>query len=315
MQRIVILDGFTLNPGDLDWSPLQALGSVEIHDRTGPTEIIQRAAGAEILLTNKTPVTAATLAALPELRFIGVLATGYNVVDIAAARTQGIPVSNVPGYGAASVAQLVWSLILELCNHVGVHGQAVRAGEWSRCPDFSFTMAPLRELQGMTLGIIGYGAIGKAVAAVGSAFGMAVQVHTRTPQPDVKHVSLDELLATSDIISLHCPLTETTQGLINAERLRQMKPSALLINTGRGPLIVESDLAEALSAGVIAGAGLDVLSVEPPAPGNPLINAPNCLITPHLGWATKAARQRLLGAVVANVAAFQAGASKNVVNP
>jgi glycerate dehydrogenase len=313
-QKIVILDGHTLNPGDLDWSPLQELGKVEIYDRTGPEDLIQRALGAEILLTNKTPLSATALASLPALRYIGVLATGYNVVDVAAARAKEIPVTNVPGYGTPSVAQHVWALILELCNHVGQHSAAVRVGDWTRSPDFCFTLAPLRELQGLTLGIFGYGAIGKAVAAVGHAFGMKVQVHTRTPQPEVHHVSLDELLATSDLISLHCPLTEATQGVINAERLRQMKSSALLINTSRGPLIVESDLAKALSEGVIAGAGLDVLSVEPPSSSNPLINAPNCLITPHLAWATKAARQRLLDVVVTNVVAYQAGDLQHVVN-
>ena len=312
--KIVILDGHTLNPGDLDWAPLQALGDLQIHERTSPTEAVERARGAQILLTNKTILSADAINSLPELKYIGVLATGYNVVDSAAARAQNIPVTNVPGYSTHSVAQLVWALILELCQHVGKHAAAVRDGQWERGPDFSFVLTPLQEIHGQTLGIIGYGAIGKAVAAVAEAFGMKVLVHTRTPQPGVDQVPLETLLAQSDIVSLHCPLTDATKGIINAARLRQMKSTAFLINTSRGPLVVEEDLAAALKDGVIAGAGLDVLSVEPPPPGNPLLQAPRCIITPHLAWATKAARQRLLAAVVENVSRFLDGQPQNVVN-
>ncbi len=310
--RIVILDGATLNPGDLDWQPLRALGTLEVHERTCPADVLARAAGAQILLTNKVLLNAATLAALPHLQAIGVLATGFNVVDTVAARARGIPVSNVPGYGTASVAQHVWALILELCNRVGDHTAAVRSGAWTVCPDFCFTLQPLVELSGLTLGIIGYGAIGQAVAAVGRAFGMNVIIHSRTPQPGL--VTLEELLHQSDIISLHCPLTEATHGLINAERLAIMKRTALLINTSRGPLIDEPALAAALTQGTIAGAALDVLSLEPPHAANPLLAAPHCLITPHLAWATRAARQRLLDAVVTNVQAFINGAPIHVVN-
>lgn len=316
--RIVVLDGYTLNPGDLDWSALQALGTVTVHDRTPADQVQERAAGAAVLLTNKTPLPRAVIEALPDLKYIGVLATGYNVVDTAAAKERGIPVTNVPGYGTAAVAQHVFALLLELTQHTGLHSESVKAGEWVRSVDWCYWKTPLVELSGLTMGIAGYGAIGKAVARIAQAFGMKVIATTRTPragEEGVEFVPMDELFRRADVVSLHCPLTPETQGLVNAERLAAMKPSAFLINTGRGPLVVEADLAEALRAGRIAGAAADVLSTEPPAADNPLLTAPNCLITPHLAWAARASRQRLMDEVVENVRAFFAGKPVNVVNP
>lgn len=315
--RIVVLDGFTLNPGDLDWAPLRALGECAIHDRIPAAQVAERAADAEVVLTNKTPVSADAIARLPRLRYVGVLATGYNVVDVAAAKARGIPVTNVPGYGTPAVAQHVFALILELASRTGHHAQAVRDGRWSACPDFCFWDFPLVELTGRTLGIVGYGSIGEAVARIGRAFGMNILASARRPRADagVEFVSTDEIFRRADIVTLHCPLTDETRGLVNAARLATMKPGAFLINTGRGPLVVEQDLADALNAGRIAGAGLDVLSVEPPPPGNPLFTAKNCLITPHIAWATRAARARLLDEVVGNLRAFLGGTPRNVVNP
>jgi glycerate dehydrogenase len=317
-SSIVVLDGYTLNPGDLDWSPLATLGSLTVHDRT-PLELIrERSRDASVLLTNKTPLSRTVLEELPNLRCIGVLATGYNVVDTAAARERGIPVTNVPGYGTAAVAQHVFALLLELTQHTGLHSDSARAGEWSRSVDWCYWRTPLVELSGLTMGIVGYGAIGQAVARIAHAFGMKVIAAVRTPRAsgeDVEFVAMDDLFSRADVVSLHCPLTPETQGLVNAARLATMKPSAFLINTGRGPLVVEADLAEALRAGRIAGAAADVLSTEPPAADNPLLTAPNCLITPHLAWAARASRQRLMDAVVENVRAFFAGRPVNVVNP
>lgn len=308
--RIVVLDGHTLNPGDLSWSALEALGDCTIHAHTPPAEIVARAAGAPIVLTNKTPLSAATLAALPEAKYIGVLATGYNVVDVAAARARGIPVANVPLYGTASVAQHVFALLLELTQQVGRHSASVRAGRWSESRDFCYWETPLLELSGLTLGIVGAGRIGNAVARIGEAFGMKVVFARRSGG----RAELEQVLRAADVISLHCPLTDDTRHLINATTLEWMKPGTLLINTSRGPLIDDAALAAALQSGRIAGAGLDVLSVEPPPPGNPLFTAPNCLITPHIAWATRAARSRLMGTAIANVAAFLAGKPENVVN-
>jgi glycerate dehydrogenase len=308
--RIVVLDGHTLNPGDLSWTALEALGDCTIHAHTPASEIVARAAGAPIVLTNKTPLSAATLAALPDLRYLGVLATGYNVVDVAAARARGIPVANVPLYGTASVAQHVFALLLELTQHVGRHSASVRAGRWSESRDFCFWETPLLELSGRTLGIVGAGRIGSAVARIAEAFGMKVVFARRSGG----RAELEQVLRTADVISLHCPLTDDTRHLINATTLGWMKPSVLLINTSRGPLIDEAALAAALHAGQIAGAGLDVLSTEPPPAGNPLFTAPNCVITPHIAWATRAARERLMGTAIANVAAFLAGKPENVVN-
>lgn len=312
---IVVLDSHTLNPGDLSWDALRALGPCTLHDRTAAADIVPRLRGATLALTNKVPLRAETLAQLPDLRYIGVLATGYNVVDTAAARARGIPVTNVPAYGTASVAQHTLALLLELANGAGHHAATIRAGRWAASPDWCYWDRPLTELDGLTLGLIGYGRIGRAVAALARAFGLKVIVHTRTPVPDAENVSLDDLLRRSDIVSLHCPLTADNQGLINAARLALMKPTAFLLNTSRGPLIVEADLARALHEGRIAGAALDVLSTEPPAADNPLLAAPNCVITPHLAWATRAARQRLMTVAVANVRAFLAGTPQNVVNP
>jgi glycerate dehydrogenase len=307
--RIVVLDGHTLNPGDLDWQGIEALGELTVHDRTPLPQIVERAKDAGILFTNKTPLTA--------VRFIGVLATGFNIVDIAAARARGIPVCNVPGYGTASVAQHVFALLLELTQHAGHHGRTVRDGRWSASPDFCYWDFPLVELSGRALGIIGYGSIGEAVARIARAFGMIVLASARRPRsaPDVEFASTDDVFRRADVVTLHCPLTEETRGMVNTARLATMKPGAFLINTGRGPLIVERDLADALNAGRLAGAGLDVLSTEPPAPDNPLLAARNCLITPHIAWATRAARARLMQIVVENLRAFLAGRPSNVVNP
>lgn len=313
-MKIVVLDGYALNPGDLDWAPLQALGEVEIHDRTPAGEVVARAANADVILTNKCPLPADVLAQLPQLRFIGVLATGFNVVDVTAARARGIPVSNVPVYGTKSVAQHVFALILAHLHRVESHAAAVAEGRWSRNADWCFWDSPLTELDGLVLGVVGYGRIGQAVADLGRAFGMTVIVHSRSAKPGVEQVGVDKLFRRSDVISLHCPLTPETQGLVNADRLALMKPSALLVNTGRGPLIVEADLAAALDSGQLGGAALDVLSAEPPAANNPLLLARNCLITPHQAWATLAARRRLLATVVENVRAFAAASPQNVVN-
>ena len=317
LARIVILDGYTLNPGDLDWSALAALGGLTVHDRTPAELVLERAAGASIVLTNKTPLTRTVIESLPDLKCIGVLATGYNVVDVAAAKERGIPVTNVPGYGTPAVAQHVFALLLELTQRTGLHSDSVRAGDWARSVDWCYWRTPLVELAGLTMGIVGYGAIGQAVARIAQAFGMNVIAATRTLRADESGViftSVDDVFRRADVVSLHCPLTPETQGLVNAARLATMKPSAFLINTGRGPLIVEKDLADALRTAVIAGAAVDVLSTEPPAADNSLLTAPHCLITPHLAWAAKASRQRLMDAVVENVRAFLDGSPVNVVN-
>lgn len=315
--RIVVLDGYTLNPGDLTWRDLEALGPCAIYDRTPPEVVLDRAQGADVLLTNKTILSGTIIHALPNLRYIGVLATGFNVVDLEAARQRGIPVTNAPGYSTPSVAQMTFALLLELTHRVGAHAQGVREGRWCRSPDFSYWEHPLVELHGLTLGIVGYGRIGRAVAEVGRAFGMRILVHPgpRTPlHAGVTFVPLDTVFREADVLTLHCPLTPETTGMVNASRLNLMKPSAFLINTGRGPLVVESDLAAALNAGRLAGAGLDVLSQEPPPPDHPLLRARNCVITPHQAWATHAARQRLMKIVVENLRSFLDGAPMNVVN-
>jgi len=316
-MRLVVLDGFTMNPGDLEWRALEALGALTVHARTPPAAILERAAGAEILLTNKTPLTRGTIMALPDLRFISVLATGYNVVDLDA-RERGIPVSNAPAYSTRSVQQMTFALLLELTQLCGAHDRAVKEGAWCRCPDITFQLEPLTELDGQTFGVLGFGAIGRAVAQAALAFGMRVVTHSRT-RPDtlpdgVTWVSQEELFRISDVVSLHCPLTPQTERIINAHTLSRMKPSARLINTSRGGLVDEAALAQALNEGRLAGAGVDVLSTEPPSPDNPLLHARNIVITPHCAWATRAARQRLLDITVANVKAFQAGRPINVVN-
>lgn len=316
MMKIVVLDGHTLNPGDLSWDGIKAVGETIIHPRTAPAEAEERLRGAQATLTNKFPLGRDLLTKLPDLRYIGVTATGYNIVDVAAAKERGIIVTNVPAYGTDSVAQTVFALLLELTHRVGHHAATVREGKWSRTPDFSYWDFPLVELAGLTLGIVGYGRIGHKVAKVAEAFGMKILVAKHRPdlKSDYPMVEADEVFRQSDVISLHCPLTPGTKGIVNAERLGLMKSSAFLINTSRGPLIDEPALAEALNAGKIAGAGLDVLSVEPPPADHPLFKAKNCLITPHYAWGTKAARQRLMDVSVKNLRAFAEGKPQNVVS-
>jgi glycerate dehydrogenase len=316
-MKIVVLDGHTLNPGDLRWDGLQALGECRIYDRTAPGEVAARAAGADILLTNKTVLSREILGGLPGLRFISVTATGYNIVDVAAARERGIPVSNVPSYGTRAVAQLTLALLLELALHAGHHAQTARDGRWAKCPDYCYWDFPLLELDGLTMGIVGFGRIGRAVADLAAAFGMRVLAHTRTEPPAsaaAQFVSLEKLFRESDVVSLHCPLTPETKLLVNSERLSWMKSSAFLLNTSRGGLVDEAALTEALETGRIAAAAVDVLSVEPPAAGNLLLGAKNCLVTPHIAWATRAARARLLESTVENARAFLLGEPRNVVN-
>jgi glycerate dehydrogenase len=317
-MKIVVLDGYCLNPGDLSWDALRAVGELAVYDRTPEDQVVGLAAGAEMLMVNKVPISAATMAQLPALKYIGVLATGYNIVDVAAARARGVTVSNIPNYGTASVAQFAIALLLELCHHVGAHGEAVRQGEWSRSPDWSFWKYPLVELFGKTMGIVGLGRIGRQTAALAHAFGMRVVAHDSLQSgaldyPGFAWLAVDRLLAESDVVSLHCPLTPENKGMIDRRRLAGMKKTAFLLNTSRGPLVVDQDLADALNDGVIAGAGLDVLSVEPPHEGNPLLQARNCIVTPHIAWATREARERLLGIAVENVKAFMAGSPENVV--
>jgi len=315
-MNIVVLDGYTMNPGDLSWDPLHALGAVTLYDRTASQEIVPRAADAEIIITNKVPFTRDTIAQLPRLRYLGVTATGYNIIDVAAAKERNITVTNVPAYSTESVAQLVFALVLEFTHRTGHHADAVRNGRWSTNPDFAFWDFPLTELAGKTFGIVGYGNIGKAVARIAAAFGMRVLVATRsTPShTSVEKVDLETLLRRSDIVSLHCPLTPQTDKLISASTLELMKPTALLINTGRGGLVDEQALTDALNNGRIAGAGLDVLSAEPPSIQNPLLSAKNTIITPHIAWASFAARTRLMEVVVNNVRAFLSGHPVNVVS-
>jgi glycerate dehydrogenase len=314
MTKIVVLDGHTANPGDLSWEPFHRLGELTVHDRTAPGDVVTRAADAEVVLTNKTVLTAEAIAALPRLKLICVLATGYNVVDVAAAKARGIPVCNVPEYSTPNVAQAVFALLLELTNRTGHHDASVHAGRWAACPDFCYWDGDLVELAGLTFGIVGHGRIGRAVGRVARAFEMKVIYHRRNHDGDPGCVDLDTLFSESDVVSLHCPLTPETNAFVNARRIEQMKPTAFLLNTARGALVNEADLAAALSAGRIAGAGLDVLSVEPPSPSNPLLTAPRCVITPHIAWATRDARRRLLETTAGNVAAFLAGSPRHVVN-
>lgn len=319
IRRIVVLDGHTLNPGDLDWAPLRALGPCEIHPRTPPGQVVERARGAEAVLTNKTVLDREILARLPGLRYIGVLATGYNVVDVGAARERGITVTHVPDYSTPSVAQMAFAHLLNLAQRVGDHARSVREGGWTRCEDFCYWLHPLVELAGRTMGIVGFGRIGRETGRIARAFGMRVIFHDvaplEVPPEEARAVDLDTLFRESDVVSLHCPLTDANRGLVNAARLALMKPTAILINTSRGPLVDEPALAEALNAGRLAGAGLDVLGVEPPPAGHPLLSARNCFITPHIAWATRGARQRLLETVVSNLKAFLEGRPRNVVNP
>jgi glycerate dehydrogenase len=316
-MTLTILDAYTANPGDLSWDGLQSLASCSVYDRTSPSEVIARARDSELVLTNKTVLSADTIRALPKMKYIGVLATGYNVVDVAAAKERGVVVTNVPGYGTPSVAQAAVALLLELTNRVGHHAQTVRDGRWSQCPDFCYWDGTLVELQGRTLGIFGYGTIGEGVAKVALALGMRVIANRRTwkeePIAGVEKASQEEIFAQSDVLTLHCPLTDETKHLIRTETIAKMKPTAFLINTARGPLVNDQDLADALNSGRLAGAGLDVLSIEPPPPGNSLFTAKNCLITPHIAWASKEARGRMIDIATENVRAFLNGKPCNRV--
>lgn len=321
MTSIVCLDGFTANPGDLSWERFGTLGELLTYDRTPRPDIVTRSNGATALLTNKTPMDATSLAQLPNLKYIGVLATGYNVVDIKAATDRGITVTNVPAYSTHSVAQLATALMLELTSRVGDHSRAVHEGRWVNCDDFCFTVAPLTELYGKTLGLIGFGQIGLAFARIATAMGMNIIAYNRskltTDRTDglpVTQVSVDEVFAQSDVLSLHCPLTDDTKHIVNAARLATMKKTAFVLNTGRGPLIDAAALANALNNGTIAGAGLDVLDQEPPQASDPLLTAKNCVITPHIAWDTREARTRLLDVAYHNLKGFLDGKPQNVVS-
>ncbi|MDX9883419.1 MAG: D-2-hydroxyacid dehydrogenase [Prolixibacteraceae bacterium] len=317
-MEIVVLDGFTLNPGDLSWEPLRKLGNCKIYDRTAPGETQQRIGNAEIILTNKVIIDRRLMDALPALKYIGVLATGYNVVDMAAAKEKGIVVTNIPAYSTDSVAQMVFSHILAFCNRVELHTTSVQNGDWQNCVDFTYTRTPQVEISGKTLGIVGYGQIGQKVARIARVFGMKVLFQNRSVKTvqdeNIRQVSIETVFSESDFVSLNCPLTHENQQFVNAALLSKMKPSAMLINTGRGGLVNEKDLAEALNSGRIAAAGLDVLSTEPPKADNPLLAAQNCFITPHIAWATIEARSRLMAIAVENVKAFQHGKAQNVVS-
>ena len=318
-MKIVVLDGQTLNPGDLSWDELEKLGQLTVYDRTPPERVVERIGNAAAVFTNKTLVSREHLALCPSVKFVGVLATGYNVVDVAAASERGIPVCNVPGYGTMAVAQFATALLLELCHHVGKHSDDARSGSWAKHPDFCYWLNPLVELDGKTLGIVGFGRIGQAFARIAQALGMSVLACANHPDlrlesDTLRYATLDEIYAQADVISLHCPLQESTQAMIDGAAIARMKPGVLLINTARGQLIVEQDLADALNSGRVAGAALDVLSSEPPAADNPLLTASNCLITPHIAWATKEARERIIATAAENLEKFIAGGVQNVVN-
>ena len=320
-MKIVVLDGYTENPGDISWAPLEALGDVTVYDRTSYAEsplIAERIGAAEIAVTNKTPLTRAVIDACPNLRAIAVLATGYNVVDTVYARTKGIPVMNVPAYGTDNAAQYAVALLLEACSHVGLHDRSVHAGEWTESADFCYWKRPLIEVSGKTAGIIGFGRIGMAVARVLRAMNVRVLAYSRSERAEGRaladYVPLDELIGSSDFIFLHCPLTPETEGLINAARISQMKDGVIIVNNGRGQLIVEADLAAALACGKVGCAAVDVASSEPIRADNPLLHAPNCIITPHISWATKEARERIMQMTADNVKSFMAGKPAHVVN-
>ena len=317
-MKIVVLDGYCLNPGDLTWAEWQEMGTCEIYDRTAAERVGERIRGADIVITNKTPVTADSIAATPELKYIGVLATGYNIVDVEAAARRNIPVTNVPTYGTESVAQMTFSLLLELVQHAGHHSDTVHQGRWSGSEDFSYWDYPLIELSGLKMGLIGIGRIGQTTARIARAFGMSVLAADPNPPsglPEYIHIKdMDSVIGESDVVSLHCPLTPENERFINSDKIQKMKKSAFLINTSRGQLINEAELAYALNRGDIAGAGVDVLSIEPPAADNPLLTAKNCIITPHISWATEAARKRLMRVAVDNLKSFLAGDINNRVN-
>lgn len=318
-MKIVILDGYCENPGDLSWEPLKEFGELTVYDRTAPADVISRIGDAEIIITNKTVISEEILAACPSIKYIGVLATGYNVVDTKAAAKRGIPVTNVPTYGTTTVAQFAIALLLELCCHVGHHSDAVKEGRWEACPDFCFWDFPITELAGKTLGVIGFGKIGQCTAAIAQALGMKILANANHKRPELetencKYADLDEIFAKADVLSLHCPLTAENTGLICKENIEKMKDGVMIINTARGGLVVEQDLADALNVGKVAGAAVDVVSSEPIKGENPLLKAKNCLITPHIAWAANEARQRLMDVAVDNVKQFVNGTPVNVVN-
>lgn len=320
-MKIVVLDGIVENPGDLSWEGFERLGELTVYDRTpyhDTEEIIRRIGDASAVITNKVPITEEIFTACPGIRYVGVLATGYNIIDVKAAAKRGIAVTNIPGYSTETVAQHTFALLLELCAHVGAHDQAVKAGRWSACPDFCFWDFPLMELHGKTMGLIGFGKIGQAVARIAQAFGMEVLVYNRTVRPEletehVRFTDLPTVLKEADVLSLHCPLFPETEGIINRERIDCMKDGAFLINTSRGPLIVEADVADALNAGKLGGAAMDVVAKEPMDPHSPLLTAKNCVITPHIAWAAREARQRLMDIAVGNLEAFCQGKPCNTV--
>ena len=320
-MKIVVLDGYTENPGDLSWAELAALGELTVYDRTSYTEsplIAERIGDAEIVVMNKTPISRATIDACPNIRLIAVLATGYNVVDYNYAREKGIPVVNVPAYGTASVSQYSIALLLEICHHIGHHSASVHAGKWASNPDWCYWDYPLIELEGKTIGIIGFGRIGRQVGRIARAMGMRVLAYSRTETEEgraiAEYVPLDTLLAEADVVSLHCPLFPETAGIINRESIAKMKDGVILLNNARGQLVNEVDLVEALASGKVAAAGLDVVSTEPIKADNPLLKAPNCIITPHMSWGSRSSRQRIMDCTVENVRAFLAGQPQNVVN-
>lgn len=317
-MKIVNLDGYTTNPGDLSWDWLKNYGEYKVYDRTAPEQIIERAKDADILIINKSVITAQMLENLPNLKFVGLQSTGYNVIDCKAARARNITVSNIPAYSTTGVAQLVFAFILQVSDNVSLHSNAVHNGEWCECPDFCFWKTPLTELDGKTIGIIGFGSIGRRVAQIANAFGMNVEVFTPHPKPDeyknVNFVDFDTLLSDSDFITCHCPLTEKTENLIDKTAIDKMKKNAVVINTSRGPVVNDEDLAYALNSGKIKAAGVDVLRVEPPEKENPLLHAENCYITPHIAWAAYETRARLLGILEQNIKAYIDGNPINVVN-
>ena len=317
-MKIVVLDGYTENPGDLSWGGFEAIGETVVYDRTPEDQIVERIGDAEIVILNKTPITRATLEACPGIKYIGVLATGYNVVDTAAARERGIPVCNIPSYGTASVGQFAIALLLEICHHIGAHSDSVHNGDWERSADWCYWNHPLIELDGKTMGIIGFGRIGQATGRIAKALGMKVIAYDAHPNDAGRalagYVELDTLLATSDVIALHCPLFPETQGIIDRAAIAKMKDGVIILNNSRGPLIVEQDLADALDSGKVAAAGLDVVSTEPIRGDNPLLKAKNCIITPHISWAAREPRQRIMDMAVENLKAFLGGGAVNVVN-
>ncbi len=318
-MKIVILDGYTENPGDLSWDGFRQFGEVTVYDRTPAEQTVERIGDADIVYTNKTPITKEVLEQCPGIRYIGTLATGYNVVDVETAAKRGIPVCNVPGYGTAAVAQFTIGLLLELCHRIGAHSDSVKAGQWSACPDFCYWNFPQMELAGKTMGIVGFGSIGREVGRLAQAFGMEVLAYSRTRRPELetehcRFVTLEELFEQSDVISLHCPLFPETEGMINRSAIEKMKDGVLLLNTARGQLIVEEDLRAALDRGKVGGAALDVVAKEPISPDNPLLGAENIILTPHIAWAPKESRQRLMDIAVGNLKAFVDGKAVNVVN-